>query len=129
MTFRVRHPQLDWGSFKMKLKFDFLLRIFTLKLLKAMKESFVYILCNKNKTTYYIGVTSNLKERIENHKQGKGSIFTKKYNITELLYYEIFTSINDAIFREKQLKKWNRNWKLELIKTKNPDLIDLFPLL
>ena len=94
-----------------------------------MKESFVYILCNKNKTTYYIGVTSNLKERIENHKQGKGSIFTKKYNITELLYYEIFTSNNDAIFREKQLKKWNRNWKLELIKTKNPDLIDLFPLL
>ena len=94
-----------------------------------MKGSFVYILCNKNKTTFYIGVTSNLKERIENHKNGRGSVFTKKYNINELIYYEIFTSINDAIYREKQLKKWNRNWKLALIKTYNPNLIDLYTVI
>ena len=91
-----------------------------------MKESYVYLLSNKNRTVIYIGVTTNLIERIENHKNGTGSVFTKKYNINELMHFEIFTDINQAISREKQLKNWNREWKWNLIKQNNPEIIDLY---
>ena len=74
----------------------------------------------------YIGVTSNLHNRIVEHKEGKGSTFTKKYNLKILLYFEEFTAIDQAIAREKQLKNWHREWKWNLIKTKNPELRDLF---
>ena len=91
-----------------------------------MKESYVYILSNKNRTVLYIGVTSNLIKRIEDHKNGEGSSFTKKYNVIDLLYFEEFTAINQAIKREKVLKNWNSEWKWELVKEENPELLDLY---
>jgi len=91
-----------------------------------MKKSFIYILCNSRKTVLYIGVTSDLKRRIQEHKEGIGSIFTKKYNVNELLYFEIFSDIKKAIEREKQLKNWHKEWKWNLIKENNPNLLDLY---
>lgn len=76
-----------------------------------MKESFVYIISNKNRTVLYIGVTNNLIRRIEEHKNGKGSVFSKKDNINDLLYFEVFTNIVEAIGREKKLKNWHSDWK------------------
>lgn len=89
-----------------------------------MKESYTYILSNKNRTVLYIGVTSNLIERIVQHKNGTGGLFTKKYSVVDLMYYETFSSIKEAIQREKQLKNWNSIWKWDLIKEINPNLID-----
>jgi putative endonuclease len=91
-----------------------------------MKESYIYILSNKNRTVLYIGVTSNLLVRIENHKIGKGSKFTKKYNVFDLMYFEKFMDVNKAIEREKQLKNWHSEWKWNLIKEKNPNCLDLY---
>lgn len=91
-----------------------------------MKESYTYILANKNRTVLYIGVTSDLKSRLIQHKYGEGSDFTKKYRITDLLYFEEFSDINQAITREKQLKNWHKDWKWNLIKTENPEMKDLF---
>jgi len=76
--------------------------------------------------TLYIGVTSNLIKRVYEHKQNIVKGFTKKYNLHILLYFEIFDDINEAIRREKQLKNWHRDWKLNLIKSKNPLLKDLY---
>ena len=90
-----------------------------------MKIYYVYILTNKYRTTFYIGVTNNLSKRIIEHKEKSGSYFTKKYNLKSLIYYEEFSSINEAISREKQLKNWKKDWKLNLIKEVNPKLIDL----
>jgi putative endonuclease len=73
----------------------------------------------------YIGVTSDLRRRLSEHQMGKGSAFTAKYNVKHLIYYETYNSIMKAIEREKQLKNWNRDWKLELIKSVNPHLCDL----
>jgi len=72
--------------------------------LGKMKLSYVYIMTNKYRTTFYNGATSNLEERIFQHALGEGSIFTKKYNLVDLVYFEKFTDINQAILREKQLK-------------------------
>ncbi len=74
----------------------------------------------------YIGVTNNLIRRIGEHKNGVGSVFSKKYNTTDLLYLEKFSSITDAIKREKQLKNWHSDWKWNLIKKENPNLLDLY---
>jgi len=90
-----------------------------------MKEGFVYITSNKNRTTLYIGVTSDLERRVLEHKTGKGSIFTSKYNLTDLLYFEQIMGMQNAIDREKQLKNWHKEWKWNLIKEENPDLADL----
>ncbi|WP_366942415.1 GIY-YIG nuclease family protein [uncultured Tenacibaculum sp.] len=87
-----------------------------------MKQSFVYILTNTYRTTFYIGVTSNLEKRILEHKQGIGSAFTKKYNLSDLIYFEKFSDIHQAISREKQLKNWRKEWKINLIKKVNPVL-------
>ena len=81
---------------------------------------------NRNRTTFYIGVTSDLKTRIAGHKNGIGSRFTEKYKVNELLYYEDFPDIYQAIDREKQLKNWHRQWKINLIQSVNPDMNDLF---
>ena len=89
------------------------------------KEPAIYIMMNQTITTIYIGVTSNLEQRILQHKSGVGSKFTSKYLCTMLVYFEQFQTMTDAIDREKQLKNWKREWKLNLIKTLNPDLIDL----
>ncbi len=90
-----------------------------------MKDGYVYILSNKKRTTLYIGVTSNIEHRIFEHKTGTGSVFTSKYKLNALLYYEYIDGISEAIDREKQLKRWRSEWKWNLIKETNPELLDL----
>ena len=87
-----------------------------------MKTSYTYIITNKYRTTFYVGITTDLNKRITEHQNGIGSVFTKKYNLKDLIYYEIFTDINQAILREKQIKNWKKEWKLNLIKEQNPTL-------
>lgn len=87
-----------------------------------MQNSYVYIITNSYRTTFYVGVTSDLNRRILDHLDNKGSKFTSKYNLRDLIYFEEFTSIDQAILREKQLKNWRKSWKLNLIKEKNPTL-------
>jgi len=86
---------------------------------------YLYIVTNFSNTTLYIGVTNNLLRRISEHKQGVVDSFSKKYKTSKLIYYEEYKQINEAIKREKQLKNWHRDWKMNLIKEKNPKLIDL----
>ena len=90
-----------------------------------MKKSHVYFLTNKNITTIYIGVTSNLLKRIYQHKTKIFKGFTSKYNCEKLVYFEEFDNINKAIAREKQLKSGNRKRKEDLINLDNPDWNDL----
>ena len=85
----------------------------------------VYILTNHHNTTFYIGVTSNISKRMWEHKNKITDGFTKKYNINKLVYYETTESIESAIKREKQLKNWHRDWKINLIKKNNPEFKDL----
>jgi len=87
-----------------------------------MKSSYVYILTNKYRTTFYIGVTANLSKRLEEHYDETASKFTKKYHTKDLIYFETFSDIEQAIAREKQLKNWHKEWKLNLIKIVNPTL-------
>ena len=89
------------------------------------KGGATYIMSNKNRTVLYIGVTADLISRVIQHKAGEGSTFTKKYNCSDLIYYESSWSIDEAIAREKQLKNWHKEWKWNLIKEFNPDLKDL----
>ena len=90
------------------------------------KGGYIYIVSNKTRTVFYIGVTSNLYARAYQHRIGSGSSFTTKYKCTDLIYWEFFPTIDEAISREKQLKKWKREWKDDLIKATNPELKDLF---
>ncbi len=85
----------------------------------------VYILTNYEQTVLYVGVTSNLEKRMYEHKNKIYSGFSSKYNLKKLVYYELTESIEAAILREKKLKKWNREWKLDLIKEVNPEFKDL----
>jgi len=80
---------------------------------------------NYEHKTLYIGITNDLKRRIYEHQNGINDGFTKKYNLKKLIYYESTTDIKAAIQREKNLKKWNRDWKLELIRKMNPEFRDL----
>ncbi len=89
------------------------------------KTGFVYIMSNKNRTTYYIGITNNLERRVGEHKAGTGSSFTSKYKLFDLVYFEMIPDIAQAIAREKQLKRWHRDWKINLIKSENPEMKDL----
>jgi putative endonuclease len=85
---------------------------------------YVYILTNRYRSTYYIGMTNNLKERLQQHKDNilnKNKTFASKYGIEFLVYYEKFTWVQEAIAREKELKKWRRDKKLELIRRFNPE--------
>jgi len=91
-----------------------------------MKEFYVYILCSKRNGTLYTGVTSNLPKRIYEHKHNLVDGFTKKYGVHSLVWFERHESADEAITREKQIKKWNRKWKLELIEEKNPEWNDLY---
>jgi len=93
----------------------------TVKYQVILKISYIYILTNKNKSTLYIGVTSDLQRRIAEHNEGIGSKFTQKYALKHLVYYEKFDNITEAIHREKQLKRWSRLKKEELIIKLNPD--------
>jgi len=90
------------------------------------KEPAVYILANKKRGTLYIGVTSNLIQRVYQHRTGVIDGFTKTYSVHSLVYFEMHGSMETAIAREKQLKGWKRIWKLELIESANPDWLDLY---
>jgi len=89
------------------------------------KQEHVYIMSNQYRITFYIGVTSNLKARVWQHINGEGSKFVTKYRLFDLVYYEYFERITDAIDREKQLKNWHREWKENLVKSANPEMKDL----
>ncbi len=91
-----------------------------------MKQYFVYILASKRNGTLYTGVTSNLLKRVYEHKNNLIEGFTKKYNVHTLVYYEAYNDIYDAIAREKNIKKWKRLWKIELIEKSNPKWEDLY---
>ncbi|PIR73268.1 MAG: GIY-YIG nuclease [Candidatus Moranbacteria bacterium CG10_big_fil_rev_8_21_14_0_10_35_21] len=90
-----------------------------------MKQYCVYINTNKNNTTLYIGVTNNLPRRMYEHKNKITKGFTAKYNVNKLVYFEQTENILSAIQREKQLKNWHREWKINLINSINPKLEDL----
>jgi putative endonuclease len=89
------------------------------------KTYYVYILASDTNGTIYIGVTNDLKRRIFEHKNNLVKGFTQKYNVHKLVWYESTNSIDSAIQREKQLKRWNRNWKIRLIEERNPQWKDL----
>lgn len=90
-----------------------------------MKAYWVYILCSNRNGTLYVGITNNIIRRAYEHKQKIVKGFTAKYNIMKLVYTEKFTDIKEAITREKALKKWKRNWKIQLIEKANPEWKDL----
>ena len=90
-----------------------------------MKQYFVYLLTN-NSGALYVGFTGNLKNRIWEHKNKTIKGFTEKYNIDKIIYFEQSENVYSAIQREKQLKKWNRDWKIELIEKENPKWKDLY---
>lgn len=85
----------------------------------------MYILASRRNGTLYIGVTSDLAKRVREHKEGKGGDFTRKYSVNRLVFYESHSEVEQAIIREKRLKKWKRTWKLRLIESVNPDWRDL----
>ena len=90
------------------------------------KFFYVYILASKRKGTLYIGVTSDLAKRVWEHKNHFVEGFTKKYGVDKLVYYEAHETAENAIIREKKLKKWNRDWKIRLIEKHNPDWHGLY---
>jgi putative endonuclease len=90
------------------------------------KVPVVYILANKRNGTLYTGVTSHLIQRIWQHKNNFIEGFTKEYSVHRLVYFELHQTMESAILREKQIKKWKRNWKLKLIEDKNPTWEDLW---
>lgn len=90
------------------------------------KRGYVYILASRRNGTLYIGVTSDLIKRVYEHKNDLVEGFTRDHDIKILVHYEIAEDITAAIQREKRLKKWNRNWKLELIENNNPGWRDLY---
>ncbi|PID52293.1 MAG: hypothetical protein CR972_02350 [Candidatus Moraniibacteriota bacterium] len=94
-----------------------------------MKQYYVYILASQKNGTLYIGVTSNLQKRVFEHKEKLVAGFTEKYNVDKLVYFEQTGDVQSALLREKQLKKWNRDWKLKLIEEKNPQWNDLYDFL
>ena len=89
------------------------------------KQYYLYILASKRNGTLYIGITNDIIRRVGEHKLKLIDGFTKKYNVTLLVYYEVFNDVNEAILREKRLKKWNRDWKIRLIESINPNWNDL----
>ena len=95
--------------------------------MESFRYSFVYIMASGKHGTLYIGVTSNLLHRVYQHQQHLVEGFTDDYNVTNLVYYEIYDDVKTAIAREKQLKRWKRDWKIKLIEDKNPEWKDLFP--
>jgi len=94
-----------------------------------MKVPCVYILASRRNGTLYVGVTSFLAGRIWQHKNHVFEGFTKRHHVTRLVWYELHTTMDSAIHREKAIKKWNRSWKLELIERSNPSWKDLYDTL
>ena len=93
------------------------------------KQYYVYIMAKARNSTFYVGMTSDLIGRVWQHKHGVADGFTKKYEIKMLVYYEAHHDVNEAIRREKQIKKWNRPWKMRLVETTNRDWQDLYATL
>ena len=91
-----------------------------------MKEFYVYILDTKRNGTLYIGITNDLKRRTFEHKNNLVEGFTKEYSVHNLVYFETYSEVTQAILREKRLKKWKREWELKLIEKKNPNWQDLY---
>ena len=89
------------------------------------KTYYVYILASKRNGTLYIGVTNDLERRLYEHKNNLVDGFTKRYNVHDLVYYEVTNDVNAALQREKQLKRWTRKWKIELIEKVNHEWRDL----
>jgi putative endonuclease len=94
-------------------------------MIKNVHQYYLYILSNKYNGTLYIGVTNDLERRMFEHKGKLIDGFTKKYNLNRLIYFETFQYINNAIKREKNMKKWKRQWKINLIEEENPNWRDL----
>ena len=92
---------------------------------KTVHQYYLYILSNKKNGTLYVGVTNNLERRMFEHKNKLVEGFTKKYGLYHLIYFEGFSHVNDAIKREKNIKKWKRQWKINLIEEENPYWEDL----
>ena len=90
-----------------------------------MKRGYLYILASKPYGTLYTGVTSDLPERLEQHRAGVASAFTKKYCVTRLVYYEVHDRVTTAIQRETSIKRWKRDWKIALIEKMNPEWKEL----
>ena len=90
-----------------------------------LKNYYVYVLASKRNGTLYIGVTNNLERRVYEHRNHLVKGFTEEYNVSTLVYFEQTNNIASALQREKQLKKWNRKWKLDLIESTNPEWKDL----
>lgn len=91
-----------------------------------MKNYYVYILASKKNGSLYIGVTNNLKKRVYEHKNNMINGFTSKYKVHRLVYYEQTNDVYQAILREKRMKKWKRQWKIELIEKNNQNWKDLY---
>ena len=91
-----------------------------------MKTYFVYIMASQKNGTLYIGVSGNLKKRVYEHRNDLIEGFTKKYQVHRLVYFESTIDVYSAITREKQMKAWKRQWKIDLIEEKNPDWKDLY---
>ena len=92
---------------------------------KTIHQYYLYIITNKKDGVLYIGVTNNLERRIFEHKNKLIKGFSSRYNLNKLIYFETFQSINEAIIREKNMKKWKREWKTKLIIEKTPNWNDL----
>jgi putative endonuclease len=90
------------------------------------KNYYVYILASQKYGTLYTGVTNHLVRRVFEHKNGLIDGFTKKYNVNKLVYFEMHGDIREAMLREKIIKKWRRDWKINLIERNNPDWLDLY---
>ena len=89
------------------------------------RQYYVYIMTNKHNTVLYTGVTSDLLRRVGEHREGRGGVFTKRYNVKKLVYYEVTSDVYSAIAREKQIKGGFRGKKIELVNGMNPDWEDL----
>jgi len=90
------------------------------------KQPCVYILASKRNGTLYVGVTSELMKRVWQHKENLADGFTKRYHVHQLVWFEIHSTMEHAIIREKQIKEWKRHWKIQLIEKHNPDWADLY---
>ena len=91
-----------------------------------MAQSYVYIMASGRNGTFYIGVTRDLIKRVYEHKNNMADGFTKRYEVHDLVYYEVHGSMEQAIIREKQMKKWRRKWKIDLIEKNNHEWRDLY---
>ena len=91
-----------------------------------MKQYWIYMMTNRNKTVIYTGLTNDLKRRVQEHRDNSGSSFTKRYNLTMLVYYQSFSRIYDAIAAEKKIKSGSRAKKIALIESMNPYWKDLY---